>query len=59
MGRKPKHSKETKLLAVYQYQQGLKSIISLSNELSVGKSTIKIGIKSYETLCIVLYTQLC
>ena len=50
MGRKPKHNKETKLLAVHQYQQGLKSIIELSNELLAGESTIRNWIKSYEIL---------
>lgn len=50
MGRKSKHNKETKLLAVHQYQQGCKSIIELTNELPASKSTIENWIRSFETL---------
>lgn len=50
MGRKPKHSKETKLLAINQYQQGTKSMCELSNDLDVSFSTITRWIRNYESI---------
>lgn len=50
MGRKPKHNKETKLLAINQYQQGTKSMCELSNDLDVSFSTITRWIRNYESI---------
>lgn len=40
MGRKQKHSKEVKLLAIKQYKEGLKTILQISDELNVFYTTI-------------------
>lgn len=50
MGRKQKHSKEVKLLAIQQYLSGLKTIIELSSELEVNVTTIRTWIRNYDSI---------
>lgn len=50
MGRKPKHSKEIKLLAIEQYKKGIKSTGELSDELDVSLTTIGDWIRNYESI---------
>ncbi|NLB49128.1 MAG: transposase [Erysipelotrichia bacterium] len=50
MGRKQKHSKEVKLLAIKQYQEGIKTTLELMKELDVSDAALRAWIKKYETL---------
>jgi transposase-like protein len=50
MGRKQKYSKETKLLAIHQYQSGIKSKIEIATELGCDVTTIKRWIRNHESI---------
>lgn len=49
MGRKPKYNSEIKIDAVKRYLSGKKSMISLSKELSVERTMIKLS-------CFIIYS---
>ncbi len=50
MGRKSKYSKDTKLLAIHQYQNGLKSKSELANELDCHLKSVDQWIRNYESI---------
>ena len=50
MGRKQKYSKESKLLAIKQYQTGAKSISELAYKLGVAEIPIRQWIRNYESM---------
>lgn len=50
MGRKQKYSKEIKLVAIKQYQTGIKSLQEIANELACDKSSIRSWIRNYESM---------
>ena len=47
MGRKHKYTKEVKLKAILDYENGVKSIIQLSNELDCSNISIRAWIRGY------------
>ena len=50
MGRKQIYSKEVKLLAVKQYQEGTKPVTNIANDLGVNKVQIRRWIRNYEAI---------
>jgi transposase len=50
MGRKQKYSKETKILAITQFQSGDKSKLEIANELGCGITAISVWIRNYESM---------
>lgn len=50
MGRKPKYSKQIKLIAIKQYQEGIASIKQIAYELNTGETTIRSWIRNYESI---------
>ena len=50
MGRKQKYSKETKLLAVQQYQNGIKSKLEIAQILGCEITSIRQWIRNYDAI---------
>lgn len=50
MGRNHKYSKETKLLAVHQYQSGIKSKLEIASDLGCHSKAIAQWIRNYESM---------
>ena len=50
MGRKQKYSKETKLLAIHQYQTGIKSKLEIASLLGCSSKSIVAWIRNYESM---------